>query len=77
MAVERALRARRPLGGGEDEFLSLYSALEAADPETFTTIWEDPFAYFWTRFAYELVGWCLNPDRCRRPREILRRARHR
>ncbi len=62
MAVERVLRARRPLGGGEDEFLALYSALEAADPETFTTIWEDPYAYFWARFAYELVGWCLNPE---------------
>jgi HEXXH motif-containing protein len=61
MAVERALRARCPLDGGEDEFLSLYDALAAADPETFTEIWEDPLAYFWTRFAYELVGWCLNP----------------
>ncbi len=62
MAVERALRARRPLRGGENEFLSLYPALEAAVPETFTTIWEDPFAYFWARLAYELVGWCLNPE---------------
>ena len=61
MALERALRARRPLGGGEDEFLSLYGVLAAADPETFTVIWEDPFAYFWARLAYELTGWCLNP----------------
>jgi len=62
MAVEQALRARRPLEGGEDEFLSLYATLAAADPDTFTVIWEDPFAYFWARFAYELVGWCLNPE---------------
>ncbi len=62
MAVERALRARRPLEGGEDEFLSLYAALAAADPDTFTIIWEDPFAYFWARLAYELTGWCLNPE---------------
>ena len=62
MAVERALRARRPLAGGEDEFLSLYAVLAAADPDTFTAIWEDPFAYFWTRFAYEIAGWCLNPE---------------
>jgi HEXXH motif-containing protein len=62
MAVERALRARRPLGGGEDEFLSLYETLAAADPETFTIIWEDPYAYFWARLAYELAGWCLNPS---------------
>jgi HEXXH motif-containing protein len=61
MAVERALRARRPLGGGEDEFLALYAALAAADPDTFTIIWEDPYAYFWARFAYELLGWRLNP----------------
>jgi len=61
MAVDRALRARRPLRGGENEFLSLYAVLAGADPETFTFIWEDPFAYFWARFAYELVGWFLNP----------------
>ena len=62
MAVERALRARRPLGGGEDEFLSLYAVLAAADPGTFTPIWEDPFGYYWARLAYELTGWCLNPS---------------
>jgi len=61
IAVERALRSRCPLGGAEDEFLSLYETLAAADPETFTVIWEDPFAYFWARWAYELTGWCLNP----------------
>ena len=49
-------------------------ALAAADPETFTTIWEDPFAYFWARLAYELVGWCLNPEPLPLgTREILRR----
>ena len=62
MAVERALRARRPLGGGEDEFLSLYAVLAGADPDTFTAVWEDPYAYFWARLAYELAGWCLNPS---------------
>jgi len=62
MAVERVLRARRPLGGGEDEFLALYLALAAADPDIFTVIWQDPFAYFWARFAYELVGWCLSAE---------------
>ncbi len=62
MAVARALHARRPLAGGEDEFLSLYAALAAADSDTFTTIWEDPFSYFWARLAYELAGWCLNPE---------------
>jgi HEXXH motif-containing protein len=62
IAVERALRARRPLGGGEDEFLALYATLAAADPDTFTIIWQDPFAYFWARFAYELVGWCLSAE---------------
>ncbi len=62
MAVEQALRARRPLGGGEDEFLALYEVLAAADPDTFTIIWEDPFSYFWARLAYELTGWCLNPE---------------
>src|SRR5579872_1895079 len=62
MAVERALHLRRPLNGGEDEFLALYTCLAAAPSETFTTIWEDPFSYFWTRLAYELTGWCLNPE---------------
>jgi HEXXH motif-containing protein len=62
MAVERALHLRRPLRGGEDEFLALCAYLAAAPPETFTTIWEDPFSYFWARLAYELTGWCLNPE---------------
>lgn len=62
MAVERALHLRRPLRGGEDEFLALCGYLAAAPPETFTTIWEDPFSYFWARLAYELTGWCLNPE---------------
>jgi HEXXH motif-containing protein len=61
MAVQHALRLRRPLKGAEDEFLALYADLAAAPPETFTTIWEDPFSYFWARIAYELTAWCLNP----------------
>jgi HEXXH motif-containing protein len=61
IAVQRALRDRRPLAGGEEEFLALCDDLVAADPEIFTIIWEDPFSYFWTRLAYELTGWCLNP----------------
>jgi hypothetical protein len=61
MAVQRALRDRGPLAGGEDEFLALCGDLAAADPEIFTIIWEDPFSYFWTRLAYELTGWRLNP----------------
>ena len=62
VAVTEALRARRPLDGGEEEFLSLYQSLVAADPADFTLIWQDPFAYFWARLAYELTGWCLNPQ---------------
>ena len=61
IAIERALRMRRPLGGGEDEFLDLYAALAAADPEIFTKTWEDPFGHFWSWLAYEIVGWSLNP----------------
>jgi HEXXH motif-containing protein len=61
IAVERALRANRPLRGEEDEFLDLYDDLAAASPEHFTQIWQDPYAYLWARLAYELVGSCLNP----------------
>lgn len=42
IAVERTMRARRPLGGGEDEFLQLYEFIAAANPESFTQVWEDP-----------------------------------
>lgn len=62
VAVERALRTRRPLRGGEDEFLELYDAFAAAPADTFTVIWEDPGAYFWVRFAYELTGACLSAE---------------
>lgn len=62
IAVERTLRARRPLGGGEDEFLQLYEFLAAANPESFTQVWEDPSAYLWARRAYELTGASLSGD---------------
>jgi HEXXH motif-containing protein len=61
IAVQRALDSRRPLDGAEDEFLDLYPAIASADTDLFTKIWEDPFSYFWTRRAYELVGLCLKP----------------
>lgn len=60
IAVERALRSSRPLGGAEDEFLDLYRLVASADPQRFTQVWQDPFAYFWARLAYELVGSCVN-----------------
>jgi HEXXH motif-containing protein len=61
VAVSRALESRRPLAGAEDEFLDLCAVIAATTPELFTQIWEDPFAYFWVRRAYELVGLCLKP----------------
>ena len=70
IAVQRTLQKRRPLQGAEDEFLALYAVLEAADPDIFTLIWEDPFSYFWARRAYELVGLCLKPAKV--PNELRR-----
>src|SRR5271154_3252413 len=61
IAVQRALEDRRPLDGAEEEFLDHYAIVAAAGPELFTTIWEDPFSYFWARRSYELVGLCLLP----------------
>ncbi len=61
IAVQRALEDRRPLGGAEEEFFDDYAVVATASPELFTTIWEDPFSYFWTRRSYELVGLRLLP----------------
>jgi HEXXH motif-containing protein len=62
MATARALELRRPLCGAEQEFLSLYGEVTGAPAEIFTRLWQDPYAYFWTRFAYELTQVVLGAD---------------
>jgi HEXXH motif-containing protein len=62
MATARALELRHPLGGAEREFLSLYGEVAGAPAEIFTRLWVDPYAYFWTRFAYELTQVVLGAD---------------
>ena len=59
VALARVLAARRPLGGGEDEFLDLYRQVAAADPAVFTRVWTEPRAYLWLRVAHQLLGACL------------------
>jgi HEXXH motif-containing protein len=61
IAIRRALEHRRPLGGGESEFLELVDRVAAVDPGAFTRVWSDPSAYFWVRLAYEFVGNSLTP----------------
>ena len=60
IAVARVLERRRPLDGGEDEFLALYARAAAAKPSLFTRVWTDPGAYFWVRMAYQLVATCVS-----------------
>jgi len=55
-AVAQVLAERRPLGGGESEFLALYERARAASPEAFTDAWSDPTAYWWVRLAYRLAA---------------------
>ncbi len=76
IAISQALERNRPLGGGEAEFLELYSRTVAADPEAFTAVWRDPTAYFWVRLAYEFVGNCLAPATLSPLAESAARERH-
>lgn len=59
VAIREVLRSDRPLDGGEDEFLALYERLADCTPASFTAVWTDPTAYFWTRVTYQLVASCV------------------
>jgi HEXXH motif-containing protein len=56
IALRRVLERERPLGGDEEEFLSLYAHAESVDPALFTRVWTDPTAYFWVRLANQLLA---------------------
>jgi HEXXH motif-containing protein len=56
LAVARILERDRPLKGGEAEFLELVSYVRDVEPELFTRIWREPFAYWWSGVAYQLVA---------------------
>jgi HEXXH motif-containing protein len=55
-ALAETLESRRPLGGGEAEFLALYRGVRAAGADAFTRAWTDPTAYWWVRLAYQLAA---------------------
>ena len=59
MAIREVLGSDRPLAGGEDDFLALYERLADCTPDSFTAVWTDPTAYFWTRVTYQLVATCV------------------
>jgi HEXXH motif-containing protein len=55
-AVRLALERNRPLGGAEQEFIDHYDTLDGLDETAFGEVWRDPYAYFWLRIAFELLG---------------------
>jgi HEXXH motif-containing protein len=55
-AVRLALARNRPLGGGEQAFIDLYDTLDGLDEAAFEEVWRNPYAYFWLRIAFELLG---------------------
>ena len=56
LAVAQILEHDQPLNGGESEFLDLVQHVQNAEPEAFTQVWRDPFAYWWSRLAYQLLA---------------------
>ena len=61
LAVAQILERDRPLQGGEDEFLTLVRDVQDAAPSAFTEVWRDPFAYWWSRLAYQLLATHFQP----------------
>lgn len=56
IAIARTLEARPDLCPGAREFGEDYAALAASDAADFTAVWRDPYAYYWMRVAFELLG---------------------
>ncbi len=61
IAIKMAIERNPAIRDCGREFLELFEAASATDPESFTQVWRDPTAYFWVRLAYEFVGNCLTP----------------
>jgi HEXXH motif-containing protein len=55
VAVRDTLQREPSLCAGVDEFLDHYRVLAELDPADFDAVWRDPYAYFWTRLAFELT----------------------
>jgi HEXXH motif-containing protein len=56
VAVRKALALKRPLRGGEDEFLELASRVASGDAVAFTRVFTAPPAYAWTVGAFRAVA---------------------
>lgn len=61
-AVSRVLERNRPQGVASEEFRCLKERLLDCDAPAFGLVWRDPYTYFWTRIAYELLGAVLHGD---------------
>jgi HEXXH motif-containing protein len=55
VGIHRVLERSRPLEGREGAFLALYRQLSELPTAAFTRAWDDPFAYFWVRVAWEAL----------------------
>jgi hypothetical protein len=58
-SIVSVLDQERPLGGAEEDFLDVYAAVVARGRERLASVWSDPRAYAWARYAHGLVIACL------------------
>lgn len=58
-AVQQALGRHPAVCDGAGEFLENCADLLAAEPDDFSSVWRDPYSYFWVRLAYELLDAAL------------------
>jgi HEXXH motif-containing protein len=73
-AVARVLARRRPLAGGELEFLALHRWLADMDAAAPARALADPYAHFWTRLAFDLTRAALAGSGLPRSAAALGRA---
>jgi HEXXH motif-containing protein len=62
VAVRRALERHPDACDGVAAFLVDAGALLESPPEDFTAVLTDPYAYFWVRLAFDLIGATLRGD---------------
>jgi len=54
--VANTVRESPTLSEACADFLMCYSQFSEASPESFTRLWSEPFAYYWSRAAEELIS---------------------
>ena len=71
VAIRETVAERRPLGGREDAFLSLYDDARRGDAHAFAQVWGAPAAHAWVRRTFDTLRSVLGSPGDERARDRL------